>query len=258
MAEKQPLLSLSAERSQNVHGESNPPARRRSKRTLLTAVLFVLYCYLWLPIFDKYAPLDPEPFEPHRYEGEHIDWVSCGDIDGRALECTNLTVPMDHFNATTATISSASSKTFTLSLVRLRGHNATQNLLLNPGGPGGSGANFLSRRGTQLRTIVGEGFHLLSFDPRGVNASKPEAVCYPDKEARRRLGVKQTANLRVVEDSAEAYAFAQNFVRACEDTMGEHGRYINTPQTAADMNSICKWKTALWAAMLLWPRTLMQ
>ncbi len=42
----------------------------------------------------------------------------------------------------------------------------------------------------------------------------------------------------MIEDSPEAYAFAKNFVQACADTMGEHGLYINHPQTAADMNSI--------------------
>lgn len=34
------------------------------------------------------------------------------------------------------------------------------------------------------------------------------------------------------------YTRAENGAKACEDTMGEHGAYINTPQTAADMNSI--------------------
>jgi len=34
------------------------------------------------------------------------------------------------------------------------------------------------------------------------------------------------------------YAWSHNLVRACAETMGEHGKYVNTPQTAADMNSI--------------------
>ncbi|KAJ4420480.1 hypothetical protein N0V82_004357 [Gnomoniopsis sp. IMI 355080] len=138
---------------------------------------------------------------------------------------------MDQFNAT-----NSGDKVFTIPLIRMRGNNATQNLLLNPGGPGGSGFEFLHRRGKQLNTIVGEEFHLLSFDPRGINSSSPRASCYPDKETRQTLS--QVRDQRVVEDSAEAYAFAKNFVQACADTMGDHGLYINTPQTAADMNSI--------------------
>lgn len=138
---------------------------------------------------------------------------------------------MDQFNAT-----NSANKTFSIPLIRLRGENATQNLLLNPGGPGGSGIEFVFRRGKQLSDIVGDGFHLLSFDPRGINGSKPLASCYPTKDAQRELsGVR---DVEVVHDSPEVYAWTRNFVKACRDTMSEHGAYINTPQTAADMNSI--------------------
>ncbi|KAF2666509.1 alpha/beta-hydrolase [Microthyrium microscopicum] len=165
-----------------------------------------------------------------KYAGESIHWKFCGDLKGRPLECTNLTVPLDQFNST-----NSANRTFSIPLIRLRGKNATENLLLNPGGPGGSGEDFLYRRGLQINTIVGEGFHLLSFDPRGVNGSRPLASCYPTQEARRQLSPVRESR---VEDSAEVYAWAQNYGKACKDTTGEHGAYINTPQTAADMNSI--------------------
>lgn len=103
-------------------------------------------------------------------------------------------------------------------------------------GPGGSGAEFLHRRGKQLADIVGEGFHLLSFDPRGINGSTPVASCYPTEEARKQLS--SVSDSEIIHDSANIYSWTQNFVKACSDTMGEHGKYINTPQTAADMNSI--------------------
>jgi len=31
---------------------------------------------------------------------------------------------------------------------------------------------------------------------------------------------------------------AENKAKACHETMGEYGKYLNTPQTAADMDSI--------------------
>jgi pimeloyl-ACP methyl ester carboxylesterase len=77
---------------------------------------------------------------------------------------------------------------------------------------------------------------LLGFDPRGINGSHPLATCYPTPEAYRELSRVRDRN--IVEDSAELFAWAANNVRACDDTMGEHGRYLNTPQTATDMNSI--------------------
>ncbi|KXT08261.1 hypothetical protein AC579_8477 [Pseudocercospora musae] len=169
--------------------------------------------------------------ERRRYAGEKISWKPCGDVGGRPVECSEIDVPMDQFNET-----NSGSKTFSIPLIRARANHATQNLLLNPGGPGGSGVEFIFRRGKQLSDIVGEGFHLLSFDPRGINASKPLASCYPDKESRRSLSAVR--DLEPIHDSPEVYAWTQNFVKACADTMGEHGLYINTPQTAADMNNI--------------------
>ncbi|KAI1345520.1 alpha/beta-hydrolase [Xylaria sp. FL0043] len=168
----------------------------------------------------------------HRYPGEHMEWESCGRLEnGRPVECSEISVPIDQFSR-----DHSSNDTFTIPLIRLRGRHATQNLLLNPGGPGGSGIWFMHRLGEQLSTIVGEDFHLVAFDPRGVNNSRPLATCYPDEETRHALG--PVRDQRVLEDSAEVYAWSQNYVRACAETMGEHGKYLNTPQTAADINSI--------------------
>ncbi|KAJ5632478.1 hypothetical protein N7490_008817 [Penicillium lividum] len=138
---------------------------------------------------------------------------------------------MDQFNP-----ENSGKKSFTIPLIRMRGSNATQNLLLNPGGPGGSGFEFLYRRGGQLKAIIGEGFHLLSFDPRGINSSTPTASCYPDEKTRQELS--RVRSLDLLGDSPEVYAWAQNFAKACPETMGEYAKYLNTPQTAADMNSI--------------------
>ncbi|KAJ3535911.1 hypothetical protein NM208_g6938 [Fusarium decemcellulare] len=166
----------------------------------------------------------------HTYPGENISWEPCGNIKDRPLECSSIQVPIDQFNE------NASNKTFTVPIIRLRGKDGSKNLLLNPGGPGGSGFEFIHRRGVQLSTIIGDGFHLLTFDPRGVNSSEPQASCYPTKQARRQLSSVNSAD--VSKDSAEVYAWTHNFVDACLDTMGQHGQYINSPQTAADMNSI--------------------
>ena len=170
---------------------------------------------------------------PLRYHGERITWAPCGSVGDRPVECSTITVPLDHFNAS----NNDGDKHFSIPLIRLRGKNATQNLLLNPGGPGGSGAGFLHRRGAQLLGIVGEGFHLLSFDPRGINGSKPSASCYPNDDARRNIPrPAQPRNLFT--DSGDLFAWASGFAQACADTMGEYSSHINTPQTAADMNNI--------------------
>ncbi|KAI1360254.1 alpha/beta-hydrolase [Xylaria arbuscula] len=168
----------------------------------------------------------------HRYSGESVEWEGCGSLkNGRQLECSTVSVPIDQFSR-----DHSRNETFTIPLVRLRGRHAQQNILLNPGGPGGSGIWFMHRLGEQLSTIIGEDLHLVAFDPRGVNGSRPLADCYPDDETRHSRG--PVRDQRVVQDSAEVYAWSKNYVQACAETMGEYGKYLNTPQTAADMNSI--------------------
>jgi len=87
-----------------------------------------------------------------------------------------------------------------------------------------------------LNKILGEEFHLLSFDPRGVNGSIPQASCFVSA-AQRAEEIEQNPWDALFE-AGEMFTKAENGAQACIDTMGEHGAYVNTPQTAADMNSI--------------------
>jgi pimeloyl-ACP methyl ester carboxylesterase len=194
-----------------------------------TAVMAMVFVFDFYDLFiGRYQRQAPTTF---KYHGEHITWTPCGDLKGSHIECSNITVPMDQFD-----LENSRDKTFTIPLFRLRSEKATQNLIMNPGGPGASGFDLLYSGGEQIRTIVGDGFHLLSFDPRGVNTSTPVATCYPDAKTAAALSGVRASN--PVTDSPEVYAWTQNFVKACADTMGEHAKYVNTPQTAADMNNI--------------------
>ncbi|KAJ5382487.1 Alpha/beta hydrolase fold-1 [Penicillium concentricum] len=199
--------------------------------SIWTLLALLILCNQYNLYPRSYPCRSPKPLT---YIGEHITWEPCGDLHGKSLECSSIEVPIDQF--ATEKQNPTNSKNFTIPLIRLRSENATQNLLLNPGGPGGSGFEFLYRRGNQLQTILGSGFHLLTFDPRGVNSSTPAASCYPDAKTR-----QEQSHIRARDaaaDSPEIYAWAQNFAKACPETMGDYAPYINTPQTAADMNSI--------------------
>ncbi len=87
-----------------------------------------------------------------------------------------------------------------------------------------------------MNKIIGEGFHLLTFDPRGVNGSIPKASCYVDAEQRARELSHVPSDINY--EAGGMFTRAENQARACVDVMGEFGPYLNTPQTAADMNSI--------------------
>ncbi|CEJ83061.1 hypothetical protein VHEMI03092 [[Torrubiella] hemipterigena] len=168
---------------------------------------------------------------PLRYPGEKLDWTVCGNVEGKNVECSRIDVPMNHFDEY-----ATSNEKFSIPVARLRGNDNAKNLFVNPGGPGGSGVNFIFRKGKAIQEIVGQDFHILSFDPRGVNGSKPQAICFPDSEVRKAITSVQIPSDPV--EAASLYNWAGNFAHSCADTTGEHGKYINTPQTAADMNSI--------------------
>ncbi|KXX80382.1 Carboxylesterase B [Madurella mycetomatis] len=210
-----------------------------ARRAVVVSLLIVLSLVTFHFTFNHFN--HPPHNLPHAapptliYKRESISWTPCGTLDGHELECSNITVPMDHFNSTN---NAPDDKSFTIPLLRMRSKNAntTTNLLLNPGGPGGSGTAFVHVRGALLSTMLGDAFHLVGFDPRGVNQSVPLASCYPSAEARQELSPVRAK--KVVEDSGELWAWSRNLAQACADTMGPHAAYINTPQTAADMNLI--------------------
>ncbi|KUI70887.1 hypothetical protein VM1G_06414 [Cytospora mali] len=199
----------------------------------LPLAIILLFSFLRFQSSVRRQPVQRQ--EQSHYEGELITWVPCGEAAGHPLECSKITVPMDHFAPQNLTRAVEHGHIFTIPLIRMRSKNATESIFINPGGPGGSGVGFLYHIGEELNAIIGEGYHILSFDPRGVNGSSPKAECYPDEQTRRTLSRLRTGRL---EDSGEIYSWTKNFVQACYDTMGEHAKYINTPQTAADMNYI--------------------
>ncbi|XRM46397.1 hypothetical protein ABZX51_009432 [Aspergillus tubingensis] len=148
-------------------------------------------------------------------------------------EGSRLDVPMDHF-------SQPFDKVFSIPIIRMLAKNASatgdRHIFLNPGGPGASGMGFLRGSASDLNKLIGEDFHLLSFDPRGVSGSMPKAVCYASKAERTAAFASSPWDLQF--QAGEMYTRAENKANACKDMMGEYGRYINTPQTAADMDLI--------------------
>ena len=55
---------------------------------------------------------------------------------------------------------------------------STSPLILNPGGPGGSGVLMAAGFGPRIHSIVGENQDVIGFDPRGIGATTPRADCF--------------------------------------------------------------------------------
>ncbi|KAL6897135.1 Alpha/Beta hydrolase protein [Trichoderma evansii] len=168
------------------------------------------------------------------YPGEHISWTPCGDAAGHLMECSSIKVPIDQFN-----MENSGDETFNLSMVRLRGNNTngdSKNICYNPGGPGVSAVGYLYEVGSQLISITGEDFNIIAIDPRGINGSTPVGNCFASEDIR---AVMSNIPLNDLVTDAPFYgSWASNFAKSCSQNTGEYGKYINTPQVAADMNSV--------------------
>jgi pimeloyl-ACP methyl ester carboxylesterase len=100
--------------------------------------------------------------------GRALDWAGCGGAAAELIDlaCATLTVPLDHAVPDGGTIDIAVARAATADPDRRIG-----SLVFNPGGPGGSGIEFLTAAASLVPSEISERFDLVSFDPRGVGAS---------------------------------------------------------------------------------------
>jgi len=100
-----------------------------------------------------------------RFYGQKLTWTSCEKSD----QCTWLTVPRSYTTRSTH-------GTFRIRVIRqpATGTAAERKgvLVLNPGGPGGSGYSMIAHN-TVDNAALHKAYDFVSFDPRGVGQSNP-------------------------------------------------------------------------------------
>ena len=107
-------------------------------------------------------------------------------------------------------------------------------LLVNPGGPGGSGRYLAAAVAYGLNRTVASEYNIIGFDPRGVGASVPALHCDPSFFAGARpnyIPASQAAE-QVLINRAKMYA------ADCERRFGWLLPYMTTVDAARDMDSI--------------------
>ncbi|KAJ1306107.1 hypothetical protein OPQ81_010818 [Rhizoctonia solani] len=102
-----------------------------------------------------------------------ISWSTCPDVS--STQCAFFNVPMDYLNPNNnSTVS-----------IFLRKYPATApqdqrlgSILVNPGGPGGSGSAAVAVLGDDLSIMVDRRYDIIGFDPRAVNLTSPPTACH--------------------------------------------------------------------------------
>ncbi len=150
-----------------------------------------------------------------------VDWTVCGE-----LHCATATVPVDYADPAAGSIDLA------LTRIPARGE-PIGSLLVNPGGPGVSGVDFVATIGARLSPELLDRFDVVGFDPRGVGRSAPVACGDP--------AVKDELNSRDfdyttdagVQEAIEAFGA---FGRACADGTGALLEHVGTEDAARDLD----------------------
>jgi pimeloyl-ACP methyl ester carboxylesterase len=95
-----------------------------------------------------------------------IDWKPCAELP--EVECGTLTVPIDW--------AKPNGETFGLAVARRKATDQSKrigSMVINPGGPGGSGVNFAMFANEYFSPEISQKFDIVGFDPRGVARSQP-------------------------------------------------------------------------------------
>ncbi|CAO2647322.1 Nn.00g082440.m01.CDS01 [Neocucurbitaria sp. VM-36] len=161
------------------------------------------------------------------------------DAHGATLYCASLEVPLDYTSA-------ESKETLQLQLLKVKATNEPSkgSIIMNPGGPGASGVEEISKNGPMYRDVFGGNFDVVGFDARGTGRTMPFA-CIPSNSTSSTLSRRGT-NLTIPQADAysiltsKAWDDAGVFVETCATTEGnaDIASYLSTPFVARDMLQI--------------------
>jgi pimeloyl-ACP methyl ester carboxylesterase len=108
-------------------------------------------------------------------------------------------------------------------------------LLVNPGGPGGSGVQLAAGLVGELSDDVFAHFDIVGFDPRGIGLSTPiECISAHQKD----VFTAQDPDVRTVAGRTAARTMSQAIVRGCVGKYASSLAHFNTAETAHDMDLI--------------------
>jgi len=146
------------------------------------------------------------------------------------FSCGQLPVPVDYAHPDGAKLS--------IEVIRIHYRDQTQrlgSLLVNPGGPGGSGLFLAISLAGSVDDQLLQRFDLVGFDPRGVGLSTP-IKCQTDAEETKALAFD--ADVRTTAGLQAAKRQAATFAHSCAKKYGSAIAHYNTVETAQDMDSI--------------------
>lgn len=156
---------------------------------------------------------------------QEVEWEACEE----SFSCATIKVPLDYDDPGRSSIDIAA--------IRSDASGEAQGtILLNPGGPGGSGFSIVK---DSLDAVTSqrlrEAYDVVGFDPRGVNRSSA-VECYTDTEQDAARQEAYPEDAPEEELLALLSADAQEYADLCAERTGELLGFVDTESAARDMD----------------------
>jgi pimeloyl-ACP methyl ester carboxylesterase len=172
------------------------------------------------------APVEsPEGLE--EYYQQRLDWSAC---EPAGMECTTVTAPVDWKSPGDGDIE--------LAVVRLATDSSDRigSLLMNPGGPGGSGVELVQQAAEFVTSdTLRDRFDIVGWDPRGVGQSTP-VRCLDDADMDEFLYGVPTSPTGSDAWLAEQVDREKDFAAACAKNTGPLLGTVDVESNARDMD----------------------
>ena len=200
---------------------TNPLKFFRSKAGTATA-LATITALLAISLVSYTQSQPNYPTTLKGYYEQKVDWQSCYEN----YQCTDLLVPIDYTNLSTGT--------FQISVLKYPTTNKKKlgSLIVNPGGPGGSGVDYAYAAEYLFSPAILEAYDIVGFDPRGVSRSEP-IICLTDKE----LDANYASDAKPDNEKefAQTLIESKKFIQQCEKK-NKHLTSFSTANAARDMD----------------------
>jgi pimeloyl-ACP methyl ester carboxylesterase len=156
------------------------------------------------------------------YYAQEINWQSCN----QDFQCATLAVPIDY--------SKLSTGTFEIALLKYEARTSKKlgSLIVNPGGPGGSGVDYAYAAEYIFSPAILGRYDIVGFDPRGVSRSAP-IRCLNDGE----LDANNNSDSKPDNEKEfqKLLSDTKKYVEICKDK-NKHLTSYSTASVARDMD----------------------
>ncbi len=157
-----------------------------------------------------------------RYYEQNLDWEGCGN----GIECADLLVPVNYEEPAGGDLE--------IAVARYPATGEKKgSLVFNPGGPGGSGKEFVQYAGTTVSPQVLGAYDFVGFDPRGVVESDP-IDCLTHEQTDEVLAA--SADPKTESEIQQYIADAEQIATGCENLSGDLLGYVDSASVVKDMD----------------------